>query len=96
MDKKAALTTLIRDANKLAKFHCHSVKLVEGVTVVTVAKNLGGRTGSFDVRIEEMRDPVGKQLMSVKKQGEEERYRVYATADGRILFGILTVSQNRT
>lgn len=89
MTNDQSLALLIRDANKTAKTHKCTVKLVDGVVIASGPKNLAFILAGFDVRVEDIRDPAGKHMMSVKKAGDNELSRVYATADGRILFGIL-------
>lgn len=83
--KATPIDRLVRDADKVAhQFDC-SVKKVGEVVNITY----DGKDTSFDIRIETIRDPIGKFMMSVKPADAEERFRVYATADGQVLFGIL-------
>lgn len=89
IDNAPTMKRLARETDKSARCFGCNVELA-GPFIKLSHKNRKIPAVEFDVRIiDGMKDPLGRQLMSVKVAGQEERFRVYATADGSILFGIM-------
>lgn len=88
IDNAPAIKRLVLEANKAAQTHDCSVKQAGPFIRISYKRKKNLNT-EFDIRIEEIKDPLGRQLMSIKVAGQEERYRAYATADGSILFGMM-------